>query len=114
METKTKIKKINGFEDYVITSTGEVISTKNNAFKMLRPNYHQKGGTGYLKVFLYKDGKRYVRFIHRLVTEHFIGEYKYLQVNHKDFDKQNNNLDNLEWVTAQQNSDHYWINKGRI
>jgi hypothetical protein len=46
--------------------------------------------------------------VHRVVlnTFNFNDNYKSLEVNHKDGKKSNNNIDNLEWVTRQQNIQH--------
>ena len=60
---------------------------------------------GYLKVNLRKDRKEVTKRVHRLVAEAFIPNPKNLpQVNHKDCNRLNNNVDNLEWVTAKENS----------
>ena len=66
---------------------------------------------GYLGVTLTKDGVRYPRKIHRLVAETFIDNpLNKSQVNHIDCDKTNNRIENLEWVTQQENIDHAKIN----
>lgn len=61
-----------------------------------------------------KDNKRYKQFLaHRLVMMTFIWKSK-LDVNHKDWDKLNNNLDNLEYCTKSENMKHaytYWLCK---
>ena len=44
--------------------------------------------------------------VHRLVLIAFTEDRPDMQVNHKDGDKANNNLSNLEWVTAKQNCEH--------
>lgn len=63
---------------------------------------------GYLRVNL--NGKVY--FVHTLVALLFIDNpLKLPQVNHKDGNKLNNNVNNLEWVTNQQNRDHAVENK---
>ena len=60
---------------------------------------------GYLRVNLYKNGKQKFCSIHRLVAEAFIpNPNNYPQVNHKDEDKANNKITNLEWCTAQYNN----------
>lgn len=62
---------------------------------------------GYRFVALSKNGKTETGYIHRLVAEAFIPNLKELpEVNHKDGRKANNNLDNLEWVTHQENVVH--------
>lgn len=67
-------------------------------------------GAGYLVGSVYnKDSKKSKLFyIHRLVAELFIGETCDVktQVNHKDGDKSNNHVDNLEWVCPKENIRH--------
>lgn len=62
---------------------------------------------GYKKTNISIDGKLHTVFIHRLVAKLFIPNPNNLpQVNHKDGNKTNNNVNNLEWVTAQENMIH--------
>lgn len=72
-------------------------------------------GHGYLKVCLCKNGKRKSCFVHRLVAETFIdNSNNYREVNHKDLDKSNNCLENLEWVSSSINKEHFVAtDKGR-
>lgn len=63
---------------------------------------------GYLEVHLFdkpKQGRS--RYVHRLVAEAWLGQIpKGFQVNHKDFDKTNNTVANLEIVSPSQNAKH--------
>ena len=66
----------------------------------------------------HKDGYRFITIkgkqipIHRIVAESFIeNEYNKPFVNHKDGNKMNNSVDNLEWVTQQENIQHSYKNK---
>lgn len=63
---------------------------------------------GYPRVTIYLgNGKYVVKSVHRLVAEQHIPNPSNLpQVNHKDFNKQNNCVDNLEWVSASTNIKH--------
>lgn len=62
---------------------------------------------GYAQIPLCKDGKYTRRAVHRCVWEAFVGPIPdNLQVNHKDLNRSNNALDNLELVTRQQNMKH--------
>lgn len=62
---------------------------------------------GYLHVCLTKHNKKRTFIVHRLVAECFIDNPENLpQVNHKDENKQNNNVNNLEWCTNDYNA-HY-------
>lgn len=66
-----------------------------------------KDKDGYLRVCLRKNGKRYTRIVHRLVAEAFIGEMpKDKHVNHKDENKQNNNVYNLNYLTSKENNNY--------
>lgn len=64
-------------------------------------------GYGYMLVDMRKDGKRYMRVVHRLVAEAFIPNPNNLpQVNHIDGNKNNNCVTNLEWCTCSENQQH--------
>lgn len=70
-------------------------------------------GAGYLTypVTWYKDDdgndKSVRKYVHRLVAENFLDNPDKLpQVNHKDCDKSNNHVDNLEWISRKSNIDH--------
>lgn len=64
----------------------------------------EKSIHGYYQVPLYKNGKAKLFSVHRLVAYAFIENPKNLPfVNHIDFERTNNNVDNLEWVTPKEN-----------
>lgn len=69
-------------------------------------------GLGYMVVALYKDNKSHMRYIHRLVAEAFLPNALNKEtVNHKNGDKTNNSVSNLEWMTYSENNEHA-INAG--
>lgn len=89
--------------DYEITKEGQIINKTNG--HVLKP---QPNGKGYLRVKI--EGK--LRFVHRLVAEKYIpNPNNYEQVNHKDGNKTNNSIDNLEWVSNSMHasSRRQWI-----
>jgi len=68
-----------------------------------------KSKSGYYIVSFCVDGVKSNQTVHRLVARAFIpNESNKPQVNHKDGNKHNNHLDNLEWVTVSENSLHYF------
>lgn len=105
-----KSKKIKDFENFIIYEDGTVINTKTGNKRS--PHIDKDG---YLRITLQqKNGKTTTRFIHRLLAEAFIPNPDNKEtVNHKDENKQNNDLDNLEWATKKEN-DNYGTRNQRI
>jgi hypothetical protein len=68
---------------------------------------------GYLHVGLSKDGVAKTNRVHRLVMDSFFPTDEALDVNHKDGDRANNRLENLEWVTRTENHLHAYRTLGR-
>lgn len=67
---------------------------------------------GYLRVSLFKNKKRKEFLIHRLVAEAFIPNPDNKEIiNHKDGNKRNNNLKNIEWCNYKDNLQHAYDNK---
>lgn len=92
----TEWKLIDEFPDYEVSTLGEV--RNRTTMQVLR----QVKSGGYMQVII--EGK-YRRYVHRLVATAFIPNDDNLpQVNHKDENKTNNNVDNLEWCTPKYNS----------
>lgn len=78
--------------------------------KLLSPQTNKKKNFYYF-IRLYKNGISKPFFIHRLVANAFIpNPQKLPQVNHKDGDKRNNVVENLEWCTASENVRHAFNN----
>ena len=109
--TKLKImeiwKDIEGYPNYQISTMGRVKSLGNNKTRKDKILKSYKNNKGYLVVHLYKEGKVKGYSIHRLVTSAFIPNPNNLpQVNHKDEDKTNNRVDNLEWCDNDYNRNY--------
>lgn len=100
-------KQSENYPKYEISNSGLVKNSKTGRILKSRPNRD-----GYLQTDLTLQGNSYNRRIHRLVAEAFIpNPDNKPQVNHIDEDKQNNNVNNLEWVTAKENSNWGTRNK---
>ena len=97
------MKDIKGYEGlYAITPEGEVWSYRSKKF--LKPGVNN---IGYLYVVLCKDNERKNYLIHRLVAMAYIPNTENLpEINHKDENKTNNCLQNLEWCDASYNTNY--------
>ena len=98
-------KDIEGYEGlYQISNKGRVKSLKWGKERILKPGWNTGG---YLKVYLFKNTEAQDRLVHRLVAEAFIpNPYNKPQVNHKDENKKNNCVENLEWITCMDNCNY--------
>lgn len=99
-------KDIAGYEGrYKVSNLGRVMSLACKRAKLLSPSNSKKN---YKIVCLRNDGKSKVHRVHRLVAKEFLPAQSTSQncVNHKDFDRSNNRLSNLEWVSTKENAVH--------
>ena len=98
-------RDIDGYKGlYQISNKGRVKSLKWGKERILRPGIDT---WGYYFVILYNDSVSKPFKLHRLVAQAFIPNlYNKPQVNHKDENKLNNCVYNLEWVTANENSNY--------
>lgn len=95
-------KKHPDIDKIEVSSFGRVRSVKGHYYK-IRPI-----AGGYIKLQFRMNGKYVNKLAHRLVAQTFIPNPNNLpQVNHKDGDKTNNNVDNLEWCTRSYNAKKY-------
>lgn len=97
-------RDIEGFEGYQVSNYGRIKSLKRGNGKILKPTHDNQG---YLHVILSKNGCIKNNLIHRLVAQAFLENPNHLpQVNHKDEDKTNNHVENLEWCDSKYNSNY--------
>src|SRR3954454_21758741 len=96
-------RPVPGYEGlYEVSDRGRVKSFRRGKLLALVVNKR-----GYVQCNLYKRGRVKNFLVHRLVSLAFFGKIPVgIQVNHKDCDKENNRLENLELVTAEQNRQH--------
>lgn len=108
-------KPVVGFEEYfLISNLGKIkrikviqkkwgITKELKVDRILKPTIDR----GYYKIILSVNGKRNLKYIHRMVAEAFIPNPKnYREVNHKDSNPSNNNANNLEWCDRRYNIDY--------
>lgn len=95
-------KVIEDYPNYMVSNMGRVKNYTTN--KVLKPH---KIENGYQQVFLYKNIKRKMFLLHRLIAQTFIPNPNNLpQVNHKNEDKSDNRVENLEWCSCSYNNSY--------
>ena len=96
---KTQVKHNDELWDYFVTDTGIITNNKGHEL------HQRQNNSGYMVVDLYKNKKPHTITVHRIVAETFLDKTDDT-VNHKDGDKTNNSVDNLEWVSYGSNNKH--------
>lgn len=96
-------KPIKGFEDIAeISIYGEIHRFKSNTY-----TYGTINNNGYLRATFFVKGKQEFRMVHRLVYETFVGNIpEGFEINHKDENKKNNSIFNLELVSHKENCNY--------
>lgn len=96
-------RNVPGYEGlYEVSNLGRVKNIKTE--RILKPG---KNNLGYLQVALYKNGLQKTVKVHRLVALAFLSNPQNLhEINHKDEDKTNNTVENLEWCTHEYNMNY--------
>lgn len=94
-------KPIDGYPNYFISEDGKVWNSKKNLFLKHMIN------RGYCQIILCRHSKHKTFKIHRLVALAFLpNPENKREVNHKDGNKENNHVSNLEWNTRSENNIH--------
>ena len=103
MEINEIFKDVKGYEGYYeISNLGRVRSSSYKGKRILKPAITKNG---YLNVIFCINQKKEHKLVHRLVAEAFIPNINnYSTVNHKDEDKLNNYVENLEWLSVEDNN----------
>lgn len=99
-------KSIKGYEGlYEVSTLGEIKSFHNGTEKLIKCTIHKQNGYAYFQ--LVKNGQKKTMRLHKVVMVTFIGESEKI-INHKNGDKSDNRLDNLEYISSRENTSHYW------
>lgn len=102
-----RIVNIEGFERYKVSNYGRVMSPIKGGTIFSGKRMHRKGYPVVRLVNPLKPGLPKTFFVHRLVGLTFIDNPdNYPQINHKDCNKMNNHVSNLEWCTNKMNAHH--------
>lgn len=103
-------KDIIGYEGYYqISNLGNIKRFRKYKSNILKPRINKRG---YVQITLCKNSCTKTFRLHRLIAESFIDNpQKKLQVNHINGIRHDNRLENLEWVTQNENMKHAFNNK---
>jgi hypothetical protein len=101
-------------DNYFISTKGRLATSNHRNTRLLKVMKPAKDANGYLRTSILINGKNTTIKMHRLVAQAFIeNPLNKPQVNHIDFDRTNNKLENLEWCTASENAMHS-VKEGRF
>jgi hypothetical protein len=93
-------KPIPTFPLYEASTGGAIRNSQTGRVLKPYPGYG-RDGRNYLKVSLYRDGIKYCQFVHRLIA------FTFLEVNHINRARDQNDIANLEWTSRERNDSHW-------
>lgn len=102
--------------EYIVSTDGKIYSTKNNG----RGKYHKEisqreNADGYMMVTCGKNNHRRTERVHRIIAKAFIENPSgYLEVDHIDGNRKNNNVSNLRWISGFDNKSNIPFEKRSI
>lgn len=102
-------KEIQGYPNYIIYDDGDIYSVKRRIYLKRIQN-----DAGYQYVTLSNHMGKANVYVHCLVASHFLHKKENCVVNHKDLNKANNHVSNLEWITSSENRIHAHINRSMV
>lgn len=108
---QTEVLNVRRFRDsdYFTTKDGRIFSIKHGEVKELATNLYNRRKDEYVQVMLYLSYGNKVMYLHRIVAECWLKDFdELLTINHKDFNKKNNNVENLESLSIGDNLRHYY------
>ena len=110
LSSKTEWREVKEYSNYEINKLGEIRNKKSQ--KILKPR-DNNGGYQYVNFKINGKNKNFA--VHRIVANAFIPNPNgYTEVNNKDYNKKNNCVDNLEWVSSSQNKQHSYLKQENI
>ena len=97
-------KGVKGYSNYQVSNLGRIKSLNGGGDKILKDRITH---SGYNRVCLYKNGDANHLMVHRIVCQEFIrNTHNKKTVNHKNLNKVDNRVENLEWMTHKENNQH--------
>lgn len=116
ISNKGNVRSLDKFQDFPLFTKGNSCGNKTVITPVFRKGKLMQlteAKTGYFCVGLFKDKKNKWTLVHRLVADAFLNhDEKKKHVNHKDSNRKNNVVSNLEWCTPQENVKHAWKKGG--
>lgn len=105
LSSKMEWREVQEYDHYEVNQYGDIRHKVRQ--KILKPRCN-KGGYQYVNFKI--NGKNINFAVHRIVANAFIPNPNgYTEINHKDYDKTNNCVENLEWVNSSQNKQHAYL-----
>jgi len=102
-----RCSRVQGYYGYFVTDDGAVYSCAFGRLRKLKPVIDNHG---YIRCSLRNNRKQNFSLVHRLIAKHFIGSINDLTVNHKNGNKLDNCVDNLEIMSVMENIERSFAN----